>query len=313
MQPIMKRFGILGCALFIAMVVGCGNDTESIGGDESTGGMAGEGSGGGSSETGGSDTGGKSSGGSDTGGSSNTGGKSSGGSTNDGGAAGAPTGGMGGEETGGTGGTPADACDDPAALTDPAEVSGTTVGGPDTLDIECGSETTESGTERAYTFTAGESGTLVVSVKGDADFILSVESGTSCGQPSENCSDNEVEASTETVKLEVMEGETFTILVDGYDDAASSAFALFAGVNHCSDFDACTIDTYDTEQQECFSTVPHDVCEAGEVLSTDSACGDPQTACVKAVCDQDEVCCIDGWDETCVGHVATYCDNITCN
>jgi hypothetical protein len=187
------------------------------------------------------------------------------------------------------------------------------VGGLDTLDIECDSAPNpESGTEAAYTFTAAASGILVVSVKGDADFILSVESGTSCGQASETCSDNEAEEGVETVRLEVADGETFTILVDGYDDAASSAFTLFAGVNQCTDFDACTVDTYDADQEECFSTVPHDVCEEGDVLTTSSACTDPQTACVQAVCAEDALCCTSGWDDTCVGHVATYC-NITCN
>jgi hypothetical protein len=78
-----------------------------------------------------------------------------------------------------------------------------------------------------------------------------------------------------------------------------SGEALVPGCNRCAD-EVCAVDP-----ECCGSTLAcaHDPCEVGSGGPLDPSCD----TCVAAVCDVHPECCNTGWDEACIGYVATEC------
>lgn len=95
----------------------------------------------------------------------------------------------------------------------PFYASGSTVGGVDELAAACGGELSP---ERTFAFVPPESGTYAVSTLGSTfDTALYVLDGE-CSGPIVHCNDDFVDSLQSYLAVELVAGQTYTIVVDGY-------------------------------------------------------------------------------------------------
>ena len=117
----------------------------------------------------------------------------------------------------------------------PQTVTGTTANAADVLRPSCGSG---GAGEVTYSFTAPAAGTYVVDTFGSSlDTVLSVLDG-SCSGAVLACNDNAAGSEQSRMTLELAEGQTIVLLVDGSAAGASGDFTLniarFSGGGTCS-------------------------------------------------------------------------------
>ncbi len=208
----------------------------------------------------------------------------------------------------------------PAAQTIPAvpfETSGDTSGADEVLEYGAGACTGETSgwgggaPEEVYAFTPTVAGTYTATLTADYDSNLYVVAD--CGDVDGSCLGAHEEVGTgktETVTFDREAGQTVWIVVDGWGGGAAGAYdlSLVEGgcVPACADKE-CGDDGCDGT---CGACGAQESCEAGicvgdEPPPTEACCeaaegpGCASATCQQCVCDLDEWCCTNKWDNLC--------------
>ncbi|MFO0613598.1 MAG: hypothetical protein U0414_13460 [Polyangiaceae bacterium] len=189
------------------------------------------------------------------------------------------------------------ACMNVTEISDPGEADGDTTGLADGVQSNC--EQAGAG-EVAYHFVAKQTGILHVELDSVAD--LGLYARTDCGALSSEiaCSDNEAAGAKETLDVDVLEGQSVYIFVDGYFSGEQGPFTIKArsAVPGCGD----GIVFGDEE------------CDPPDDVSCDGTCHLLPEDCNDGV-DNDKDDLTDCEDTSCVGDPAcdftTFCNNAT--
>lgn len=116
-----------------------------------------------------------------------------------------------------------DACVAPTPLSDPATVTGDTLGQPNTYAASCAEPGSGTGAEVAYAFTAARSGLLELRLSGSLGLGLSVR---------DRCADADSERACEgrrRLRLPVEQGQELFVLVEGFTSSIAGPYTLYAG------------------------------------------------------------------------------------
>jgi len=114
----------------------------------------------------------------------------------------------------------ASTCAEPPTLTDPATVTGSTIGHPADSDLSCAISSVPTGSEIAYRMTAAQSGVLDVLLTTEAPLGVDVRTSCTTSTTALGCTLNR------RLILPVSQGQTLFVVVDGIDATSSGPFTL---------------------------------------------------------------------------------------
>jgi hypothetical protein len=210
-----------------------------------------------------------------------------------------------GPTSAGSGGSTPSACDSPESLTVPGSANGDTTGLTSTLDESCGDIAGTAG-EIVYSFTAAATETLSFSLDNAIDFGITVR--TACDDIGTEiaCEDELFGGDGEEVlDVDVEEGTTYFVIIDGYSVTDEGAFTLTvatstnepeATCNDLSDDDQDNrVDCADPSECQTLAECTPGAQEKGDTCAANNECS--------VVAGADPKCL----DETTFGFPGGYC------